>query len=583
MAIPICKALPEFDFPPGCAAMYPPDFCYPFGYLARPEQVIEAEELEQHEPWLRPFLIRWKDQVIMDQNTPVPVCRLARGHLDISSSTAIRCLEWGDTAQDPAMKAAFRVEDIVTEAGLWSESGAHEKTLEIIRSVPRPYQQTASALVALVRSLKSLARYNEALVELDQLIAADGISEYARELYRIEKAEILLHLDRHHEAEALLDGRSKVFETFWPYYGMRASLALLGGKIELAQACIMKAGRLDPFHAYKLLWNRHLAPLATFIRRELLTEDNKPRLYERDKAVRRICHSIHGALMRKSWREAWTLAESLLPSDVTCLSCAKALALALTGVGNWQKLAAVLPALPGGDLEAFELVILLAHWMLRGENDPTPVLAALDRQSDLRQEVRDEFAALLHWHIEGRKTPLPPEAEVVLVDVALKNWGPGNGRDHWVLFQHPIRGLLRQKFFQDRSLHNPLGWTLRENFEVLEENILSPCEAEAWLERLLEENNAERGFIGYKWTIHWNGWGLLAHIKPGSQSPILAEAVRLAGDDPNFYFHNGPASTSGMNTIDFTGKMLLLLRQCFSGGQCATGPAASFRRHRGLL
>lgn len=481
------------------------------------------------------------------------------------------------------MKAAFRVEDVVTEAGLWSESGAHEKTLAIIRSVPRPYQQTVPALQALVRSLKSLARYNEALVELDQLIAANGITEYARELYRIEKAEILLHLNRQQEAEALLDERSKVYETFWPHYGMRAALALLGGKIELAQACILKAGRLDPFHAYKLLWNRHLAPLATFIRQELLTDDNKPRFYERNNAVRRICHSIHGALMRKSWREAWTLAESLLPGDVTDWSCAKALTLALIGLGDWQKLAAVLPALPGGDLEASELVILLARWMLRGESDPTPVLAALDRQSDLRQEVRDEFAALLHWHIEGRKTQLPPEAEVVLVDVAPKNWGPGNGRDHWVLFHHPIRGLLRQKFFQDRSLHDPLGWTLRENFEVLEETILVPSEAEAWLERLLEENNAEQGFIGYKWTIHWNGWGLLAHIKPGSQSPILAEAVRLAGDDPSFYFHNGPASTFGLNTIDFASKMSLLMRQCFSGGQLGTGPAASFRKNLGLL
>ncbi len=69
MALPISKALPEFDFPSGCAAMYPPDFRYPFGYLARLERVIEAEELEQHEPWLRPFLI-WIGQV--DDIPPSP-------------------------------------------------------------------------------------------------------------------------------------------------------------------------------------------------------------------------------------------------------------------------------------------------------------------------------------------------------------------------------------------------------------------------------------------------------------------------------------------------------------------------------
>lgn len=86
---------------------------------------------------------------------------------------------------------------------------------------------------------------------------------------------------------------------------------------------------------------------------------------------------------------------------------------------------------------------------------------------------------------------------------------PAPRRDHWLLICHPERGLVKQRFFQDRSVRRPEGWEIREHFRVLEETLLTTEGAEAWLENLMAENVVERGnLITCKWTVHWNGWQL---------------------------------------------------------------------------
>ena len=385
-------SLPERDFPPQCADLYPPDFRYPVGWLPRRERLTNRKELLAHDAWRRPYLVKSNGEVTIDAQHVAAVSRLARGKPDTSIQSALRCLEWGDAVKDPSMNASFEAEDLLAVAALWSEAGAHERAISMIRSLPKPYQETASGLEALVRSLKALERYAEALEECVRLVKADGITEYARELRRIETAELLLHLNRRAEVEEVLDSRQETFENFWEYHGMRAALDLLDGRHDLAQASINKAGRVDAFHSYKLLWNRHLAPQAGYIRAELLTEDNRPRLYELNVDVQRLCHKIHGALVGSRWIEAQTVAETLLPVDVTGLCCSEALALAWTGLGEWEILMRTLPVLPGARLASLELVYDMADFLRGSGTDPEKVFRRMRADHHARDTVREEFA-----------------------------------------------------------------------------------------------------------------------------------------------------------------------------------------------
>ncbi|GAA5141577.1 hypothetical protein GCM10023213_25940 [Prosthecobacter algae] len=87
-----------------------------------------------------------------------------------------------------------------------------------------------------------------------------------------------------------------------------------------------------------------------------------------------------------------------------------------------------------------------------------------------------------HW----KNTPL---GEVILTDIAPKNEGKRGPRQ---LAAHPPpkRRLVKQQFFQDRSVHRPEGWAIRDLFAMLEETALTAETTTAWLETLLEENAA---------------------------------------------------------------------------------------------
>ena len=194
-----------------------------------------------------------------------------------------------------------------------------------------------------------------------------------------------------------------------------------------------------------------------------------------------------------------------------------------------------------------QALMALARQMLGQESPGKALLAHLEEYHPLPAPTKQELRALLAWHQAGQTPPAPPPGEVLLANIAPKNWDE-DGRDHWLLIHHPERGLVRQYFFQDRSVRLSEGWAIRDHFPVLEETALSAEAATAWLETLLEENVAQQGhFIPYKWTIHWNGWPLPQHLHPAARQPLLTETLRRAANDPNFYFHNGPASTFGLH------------------------------------
>ena len=553
--------LPDVDFPPECAAQYPQDFRYPFGYLARAERVTDVGILRGFDEWQRPYVIRWQDDCILDPRAPVAVCRLARGKPDTTIMSALRAIQWSNS-NDPSLQESFLVEDRLEEAALWSEAGLHEYAIAMIRAVPLPHQRTRVPLVALANSFKALGRYEEALEEVDRLICVDAITQYARNLYRIEKAELLLHLNRRQEAEALLDEHRMILKDHWPYYGMRAALALADGKQDLARSLVQKVGRVEAYHAYNLLWNRHLAPLADFIRSEFLTDDNKPRLYELNMKLRRLCHSIHGALLSGCRREAVNLGEGLMFIHVNDWSCAEALALAGTGLSEWEHLTAVLPSLAGRGMNSIKLAQSFANWQIQGDEHSLDEVRERALEAPFSESARQEFEMWLDWQAGGKQGEPPHYSEVIVADVAPKNWGHGDGRDHWVLFYKPTCGFRLQRFWQDRSRHRPLGWVMREHFPLQEEQIFNDHdEIQQWLEtKLVENHNARDTFLRCVWTIHWNGWVLPRILAPDPHTnPFLYETYQLACDDPSFYFHNGPAFSFGLH-LPFGDKLLAMLR-----------------------
>jgi tetratricopeptide (TPR) repeat protein len=549
------------DFPPECAAYYPQDFRYPIGYLVRPERVTDVEILTGFDEWQRPYVIHWRDECILDPGAPVAARRLARGKPDTSIISAIRAIEWGNSS-NPSLQESFSVEDSLAEAALWSEVGLHEYAIAMIQTVPVPHQKTRVPLEALANSFKALGRYDKALKEVEMLIHVDSITEYARNLYRIEKAELLLHLNRRQESESLLDQHRMILKEHWQYYGMRAALALADGKQDLARSLVHKAGRADGYHAYKLLWNRHLAPLADFIRSEFLTDDNKPHLYELNTKTLRLCHSIHGALLAGRHREAANLGEGLMFVHVNNWCCAEALALAWTGLSEWEYLAAVLPTLAGRKMDSIKLAQAFANWRIHGDKDSLDEVREKALEAPFSESARQEFEMWLDWQADGKTGETPHCSEMIVADVAPKNWGSGDGRDHWVLFYKQTCGFRLQRFWQDRSRHRPLGWEMREHFPLQEETIFNGHdEIQQWLEtKLVENHNARDTFTHCVWTIDWNGWAIPRILAPDPHAhPFLFETYQLACDDPSFYFHNGPAYSFGSH-LPFGDKLLAMLR-----------------------
>lgn len=403
-----CMPLPATDFPAECAALYPEGFRYPAEYLPPQNRITDPALLQPFADWLRPYVVRYNDKIMVSAQAPVAVRRLPRDRGNDNLQSAIQHLKWGKAVDDPSLQASFEAEDILAEAADWSAVGLHPRAIALIRSLPVPFQQTGTALRSLVYSLTALERYEEALAECQRLARDPDITEFACELYQIQQAELLLHLGRRAEAETVLDEGQAQFRGHWSYYGMRAALALADGQERIARMFVLKGGQLDNFHCHKMLWNRHLAPLETFIRAEFLPAEGNPRLYERDSDMQRLCFGIHGALVASDVKTATTLAQALQFRQVYNWQCTDALALALTGLGAWKAITSTLPVLPSAGGDRIQAVMALARWLLDQGGSARDVLNRLEDDHPLPDSARGEFRALLAWHAGGREGPLPP-------------------------------------------------------------------------------------------------------------------------------------------------------------------------------
>jgi len=557
---PSSSVSPAEDFPVACTSLYPADFRYPVGYLAKPERVTDPTLLLAFEDWQRPYVVQFRDEVRVDPHVSVPVRRLLRGKPDTSIKSALRYLEWNGYT-DESLQESFAQEDHTEEASDWSEAGMHGKAIEMIRDMPEPFQRTAAALLALKNSLMALGRYEEALVEVRRLIQADAITEYARDLYRIDESEMLLHLGREAEAEAILDSGRTQLQGFWSYHAMRAAFALKDGDEVLAKNLILKAGRVDNYHAYKMLWNRHLLRLANYIRRELLTADGKPLLYEQNSTMLRLCHRVHGAVLTGDRERGMRQSEGFLTHHVTDWSCAEAYVLALAGLGQFEWLEAVSHVLPGRGMSSIRLARAVAQLAIHADRFHSDEMEKLLSEVRLSTPAAADFQRIVEWFRGSRDSTLSRDGAVIIADVAPKNW-TREGRDHFLLLHDPVEGFKLLRFFQDLLVRRPLGWTLGEHFPVLEESgFANHADVESWLEqKLIENDEAKDSLLRCVWEVHLNGWEFSSRLKPNAETtPFVAEAVRRMAKDPDLYFSNGPASSFRL-PLSFGDKLVNMLR-----------------------
>ncbi len=260
----------------------PEGFAYPVGYRPTSARILDGEILKGFKPFELPYVVTCcNGQPGVDPNAPTAVGRLRYGRCP-NLSSLIRYLELGGSP-DEAMQATYNCEDTLTTACDYSEAGFHQTAIEIIRSLPKPFQQSGPALKALVESLMALSKHEEALQEIRLLIASRAApTEWALTLHRLEEIQLLMILGKMEEAENIMDERRSEFRSMYQYYGFRAALALLRGDEPLARSLVIKAGRVDPYHCYKILWNPNLKNIEAFIRRELLTEQGEPLVYKQD-------------------------------------------------------------------------------------------------------------------------------------------------------------------------------------------------------------------------------------------------------------------------------------------------------------
>ena len=149
----------------------PQGFVYPVGYRPTSSRILDSGILEGFKPFELPYIVTCcNGQPGVDPNAPTAVARLRHGKCPRLSSL-IRYLELGGDP-DEAMQATYSCEDTLTTASNYSEAGFHQAAIEIIRSLPKPFQQSGPALKALVESLTALSRYEEALQDVRLLIAS---------------------------------------------------------------------------------------------------------------------------------------------------------------------------------------------------------------------------------------------------------------------------------------------------------------------------------------------------------------------------------------------------------------------------
>ena len=532
----------------------PAEFRYPVGYFMPLDRVTDPAVLAKFPEVLRPFVVATKDgNAELDPHVPVPVKHLERptcGNL----KAVIRFLELGGEP-DESMKATYATEDLLAHACHLSQSGQHGLALEVLRSLPKPFQETAAALEGYVHSLKALGLYGEALACAEKLIMAPDVrTEYARTFFRIDRADILVLLGRGDEAEKYLDDHREKFEGFYTYYGVRSALALLRGDTSLAESLILKAGQTDNYHAFKLLWNPGLRPLADFIRRELLTEEGEPLLYRRNVDSRRLLHTIQGAMLTGEIHRAMELSEAVIECHITHWDCAHEAYLAAAGLGRFKVLERWTHTLPKyGQEDTVPQFVRTVLEMLESKTcEGKSWLEKLASNGADQKEAR-AFQKLASDAKRLKGDRLNYGLETRIVEVAGK-WSE-QGRHVWLMTLDEHARFAVDHMMEPRQRRRaPIRFDPRDAFPAVEEQIIlrGARHAASWIEEKLSAN------VGIKvemysdnpYTLYFNGWGLLRAF--GEEDlhdfPHLLDNWRIADDDPNFYFSNGTLFSFGMRT-----------------------------------
>lgn len=572
---------PEYDFPESVRSLYPPDFRYPEGYVPLQNRVTDPETLLRFEDWKRPFVVRTNTgEIRLDRRAPNAVRTLEKGDSTGSLEDQIRQLKFGAKKGDS--EDAIQVKNSLNWAGIHSEAGRYDIAIEMIRSLPDPVQKSSSALETLVRSLHGTERYAEALAEVRHLTPAKDITEYARELHFIKTAELSLHCGQTEQAELLLESVRKHGshpDKKWPYWGMRAALAIHRGSERQAKIFIQKAGRVDAYHSYKMLWNRHLRPLAGYIREELLREDGEPKLYHREKEMEQLCRTVQAALNNGDFLQARSVAGEMDVSHITDWTSAEHYVLALAGLGRFEELTHLSGSIPGNEVPSIQLAGAVAR-MIAGRDVRIDELETLVNDNEenyfpsmmtkqmykglggyrhFRERSLPELVAAATLLADGTSRDLPPLPFRTLADAAHSNWTAG-GRDRYLVVHTPEHQFELLRYLEPRTGERLSPFELRDSCSVTERVVFgNSAEAENWLEQKLRDS-PENIFHQPVWNIGWNGWTCceLLHPNPG-RTPLVAKAVEIMRQDPDIYYNHGPARSSGIH-VSFADRLVYLLR-----------------------
>jgi len=526
----------------------PEGFVYPIGYKVSSRRVLDPEILKDFQPFERPYVINFRGKTFVDGQAPIAVGRLRNGQ-ESNLSSAIRWLEL-DGPPDESMQATYNCEDALTTACNYSEAGFHKTAIDLIRSLPQPFQETYRGLESVARSLTGLGKYEEALEKVRLFtVGREEITEWSLTLHRLEEAHLLMLLGRLDEAESILNARRQELRVMYQYYGHRAALALLRGDESLAKALIVSSGRVDPYHCFKILWNPLLKPLEPFIRRELLTKKGEPLIYKQDNELHMICNRIQGAILTGDRELAKDLGEGLVMHRVTCWSTTHEAMLALAGLGRFEKLFNYSHTLPGSDHAPVILARLVSAAITSKHEDGITALEKFLKREDGDWKYPQLMLQAARLLAKRKRFVLPDNFELLLFEAARKNWS-SSSRELFLV--HAVgRGFRLTTLCEPRRRRPSSLWgtDLRKSFPVTNTREFSSIsEAEEWIQEKLAENAVPRPHPLTHipiWTSYLNGWSLLTSMKPSEKTPLLKEAWETASIDPNYYFMSPPHSYIG--------------------------------------
>ena len=538
----------------------PEGFVYPIGYRPTSARILDSEILDGFRPFERPYIVTYRTgQSGVDPNAPTAIGRLRHGRCP-NLSSLIRYLELGGSP-DEAMQATYTCEDTLTTACDYSESGFHQTAIEIIRSLPKPFQESGPALQALVGSLTALSRYEEALQEVRLLIASRSApTEWAQTLHRLEEIQLLMILGSLDEAENIMNERRSEFRSMYQYYGFRAALALLRGDELLARSLVVQAGRVDPYHCYKILWNPLLKPMEAFIRKELLTEQGESLVYKQAGEARKIANRIQGALLLGERDRAANLAEGLILHHVTSWDTAEEVVLALAGIGEFEAILGVVSLLPTRSSPGNSLAGQVARAITTGNEGDIFGVENLADKMNCNSQIKFLLLQASQELAAGQDFSLPATFEALLAEVA-DGW---REEDRDLFNIHSVSGrfvLTKMSEPRQRRSEELRNRDLREVFPVIETSELGGADEVAlWLEEKLTANRSYVPNNAYRapFMVNIDGWNLISSLRPSDSTPLVREAWESACNDPNFYFQNGPASSFGMHS-PFVVRLLTML------------------------